>query len=480
MIPALVIWPFVLAVVAFATPAALSRWWVLIGAAGQLAGVAAVWLARPAPAWGGWIAADAVALPIVAVTAVVFLGATLRYAFSLRAGHEQDLPAPRAAGCLLAMLGAMTLAALSRHFGLLWIAVEATTLAGAPLIYLHRSSRALEATWKYLLLCSVGVALALLGVYLLAAAAGGLTGDTGAVPLTVDALVRGAKDLQVAWLKAAFIFLLVGFGTKMGLVPMHTWLPDAHSEAPSAVSALLSGAMLNVAFIALLRMHQVCVAAGLGAFSGSLFMALGLLSIGVAALFLVATADYKRMLAYSSIEHMGLLALGLGAGAAGLSASLYHAVNHSLTKCALFLTAGRILDATGTKRIAEVRGLSATLPTTSAVWMVGLFAISGAPPFAVFFSEWKIFQAVFAAGRGGPGLAALLLLAVALAGIIRAGLRMTSNETGGAAPLTTVRQPPPHGDLWPAVALLILVALLGLWLPPFLRATIGGVAGGAL
>lgn len=480
MISALVIWPFALAVAAFLAPAALARAAVLAGAIGQLALAAAAWALRPGPAWNGWIAADDLALPIVTVTAAVFLGAALRYAFSPKAGHEHDLPASAAAGCLLAMLGAMNLAILSRHFGLLWIAVEATTLAGAPLIYMHRNPRALEATWKYLLLCSVGVALALLGVYLLAAAASAPTAGGGEVELTVDALARDAASLKAPWLKAAFIFFLVGFGTKMGLAPMHTWLPDAHSEAPSAVSALLSGAMLNVAFVGLLRVHQVCVAAGLGAFSGGLLTAFGLLSVGVAALFLLGASDYKRMLAYSSIEHMGLLALGLGAGAPGLAAALFHAVNHSLTKCALFLTAGRILDATGTKRIAEARGLSGRMPATAAVWLVGLFAISGAPPFGVFFSEFKIFHAVFGAARWGVGLAALLLLAVAFAGLARAGLRMATRAESGAEAAPPARRLSPWGDLAPAIALLVVVAALGLRMPAFLDATLHIAAAGGL
>jgi len=275
-------------------------------------------------------------------------------------------------------------------------------------------------------------------------------------------------------------FFLVGFGTKMGLAPMHTWLPDAHSEAPSAVSALLSGAMLNVAFIALLRVHQICAAAGLGDFSGGLLAGFGLLSVGIAALFLLGTTDYKRLLAYSSIEHMGLLALGLGAGAAGLAATLFHAVNHSLTKCALFLMAGRILDATGTKRIADVRGLSRALPATSAVWLIGLFAISGAPPFGTFFSELQIFQAVFGTGHGGLGLVTLLLLllSMASAGLIRAGLRMMAGDETSDVTAPTGQWLSPWADRAPAIILLAVVALLGMRLPAFLSGAFRGLAGG--
>ena len=206
----------------------------------------------------------------------------------------------------------MTLVTVSHHFGLMWVGVEATTLASAPLIYFHRQHRSLEATWKYLLICSVGIALALLGNFFLAVAAG-RAGRQLDGPLSLSDLSGRCRiGLIVSWLKAAFLFFLVGYGTKMGLAPLHTWLPDAHSEAPSVVSALLSGALLNCAFLAILRVHRFAPPPGEAAFSQGLLVFFGLISMGVAAMFILGQADFKRMLAYSSVEHMGILALGVG------------------------------------------------------------------------------------------------------------------------------------------------------------------------
>jgi hydrogenase-4 component F len=482
MIPLLVLFPFAAAAVAvLARRPAAARAVTVAAAAVQLALTAAAWALRPGPAWNGWIAADDTALPILTVTVLLVLAAAIRIAGSPRreSTDGRDMPDPVVAGCLLALLGTMSLAAVSRHLGLLWVAVEGTTLASAPLIYLRRSPRALEATWKYLLICSVGIALALLGTFLLAASADP-TG-TRAVSLSLDDLVRDAASLQAPWLKASFIFFLVGYGTKMGLAPMHTWLPDAHSEAPSAVSALLSGAVLNAAFLALLRVHQVCAAAGLGEFSGGLLSGLGLLSVGVAAFFLLGQPDYKRMLAYSSVEHMGLLALGAGAGAAGIFGALLHAVNHSLVKGALFLTAGRILDASGTKKAAEVRGLRVAMPATAALWVAGLFAIAGAPPFGTFLSEVSLFKALFDAGRWKTGLAALLLLAVAFAGMSRTMLGMLGGKRApGDAPLRMPASRRADAATWlPAAALLALAVVLGLYVPGFLRTTLQSAAAAA-
>ena len=250
-----------------------------------------------------------------------------------RHDDEEELPFvnfPEAvfAGCLLLFLATMTLVTVSRHLGLMWVGVEATTLASAPLIYFHRHHRSLEATWKYLLICSVGIALALLGNFFVAVAARSAGGPM--IHLTIDDLVAHAGSLNPLWLKAAFLFFLVGYGTKMGLAPLHTWLPDAHSEAPSVVSALLSGALLNCAFLTILRTHSLLSAAGLAAFSSDLLVLFGLLSMAVAAVFILGQADFKRMLAYSSVEHMGILALGIGIGGAATFGAMLHAVNHSL------------------------------------------------------------------------------------------------------------------------------------------------------
>ena len=270
-------------------------------------------------------------------------------------------------------------------------------LGQRPLIYFHRHHRSLEATWKYLLICSVGIALALLGNFFVAVAARSAGGPM--IHLTIDDLVAHAGSLNPLWLKAAFLFFLVGYGTKMGLAPLHTWLPDAHSEAPSVVSALLSGALLNCAFLTILRAHSLLSAAGLAAFSSDLLVLFGLISMAVAAVFILGQADFKRMLAYSSVEHMGILSLGIGIGGAATFGAMLHTVNHSLTKAMLFLAAGNILALYRTKSTTRVRGVLRTLPITGVLWLAGFLAIVGSPPFGPFLSELTILKGVLDAGR---------------------------------------------------------------------------------
>ncbi len=210
---------------------------------------------------------------------------------------------------MLLFLGTMSMVSLADHPIVLWIAIEATTLLSAPLIYLHHSREALEATWKYIIICSVGIALALLGCFFITLSIDIAEID---VPLTFTSLNQVAAQLDPIWLKAGFIFIIIGFGTKMGLAPMHTWLPDAHSQAPSPASALLSGALLNCAFLGIYKAHTLMYLAGLGEFSSNLLIGFGLTSMLVAGIFMVRQGDYKRMLAYSSIENMGIIAFGVG------------------------------------------------------------------------------------------------------------------------------------------------------------------------
>jgi hydrogenase-4 component F len=284
--------------------------------------------------------------------------------------------------------------------------------------------------------------------------------------------VARAGSLDTRWLKAAFLLLLIGYGTKMGLAPMHTWLPDAHSEAPSVVSALLSGALLNCAFLALLRILAVCSAAGLGQFGRQTLLVFGLVSMGVAAGLIIGQPDYKRMLAYSSVEHMGILAVGVGLGGAGDWGALFHAVNHSLTKAALFLLAGNILAAYGTKRSAEVGGALRSLPITGALWIAGFFAIVGAPPFGAFTSELAILRAAVTSGSWVVVAAYSLLLAAIFAGMMSVLVRMAQGNRaapsatglrgtpGSGAPETVLSVAAPTG-------LILLTAGLGLYVPRF-------------
>ena len=389
------------------------------------------------------MAIDAAALLFLSITSVLFLAAAV-YAVGYLANEsrpgkhhddEEELPFvnfPEAvfAGCLLLFLATMTLVAVSRHLGLMWVGVEATTLASAPLIYFHRHHRSLEATWKYLLICSVGIALALLGNFFVAVAARSAGGPM--IHLTIDDLVAHADSLNPLWLKAAFLFFLVGYGTKMGLAPLHTWLPDAHSEAPSVVSALLSGALLNCAFLTILRTHSLLSAAGLAVFSSDLLVLFGLISMAVAAVFILGQADFKRMLAYSSVEHMGILSLGIGIGGVATFGAMLHTVNHSLTKAMLFLAAGNILALYRTKSTTRVRGVLRTLPITGVLWLAGFLAIVGSPPFGPFLSELTILKGVLDAGRPVVAVAYLLALAIVFVGMATIFLRMAYGPPPGS------------------------------------------------
>jgi hydrogenase-4 component F len=465
-------------------PAMIRRALLLAAAVVHVGLTASAWVNRPAPLLGGWLDIDSAGLLVLTITSGLFLAAAVygigflrREPSDVRRDFEEgelfiNAPEARFTGCLLLFLATMTLVAVSQHFGLLWVSIEATTLASAPLIYFHRHHRSLEATWKYLLICSVGIALALLGNFFLVVASPSPAGGAEHAPMTMASLIARAGTMNVTWLRAAFVLMLVGYGTKMGLAPMHTWLPDAHSEAPSMVSALLSGALLNCAFLGILRVHAVCQSAGQGEFSGDLLILLGLVSMGLAAAFIVAQADFKRMLAYSSIEHMGILAFGVGVGGAGAFGAMLHMLNHSLTKAMLFLAAGNILAAWRTKSTHQVRGLLHTLPVTGVLWVVGFLAITGSPPFGTFLSELTILRGALDAGKYVAAAIYLLALAIVFVAMAAIMLRMAHGKSSLPAPANppagSLSNPPK--DTWLAVltpALLGLIVLaLGFYVPP--------------
>ncbi|MDM7914491.1 MAG: proton-conducting transporter membrane subunit, partial [Candidatus Eisenbacteria bacterium] len=272
---------------------------------------------------------------------------------------------------------------------------------------------------------------------------------------------------------AAFLLLFVGYGTKMGLAPLHAWLPDAHSEAPSLVSALLSGALLNCAFLAILRIHGVCAAAGLADFSQDLFVLFGIVSMAVAAVFIVGQTDYKRMLTYSSVEHMGIAMFGAGVGGIAGFGALLHLVNHSLTKAMLFLLAGNLLGAYKTKGASQVTGALRRLPITGALWLLGFFAITGSPPFGPFVSELSILKGLLDAGRFALAALYLLLLLIVFVAMAMVFLRMVHGAPpGGAAHDRAVQDRPVREKLsavLPPAALGLVVLVLGLYVPGALR-----------
>jgi hydrogenase-4 component F len=354
----------------------------------------------------------------------------------------------------------MMLCLLSNNVGILWVALEGATLSTVLLVSLYRTPASLEAAWKYFILCSVGIAQALFGVILLYFAAEKVLGAGGTALLWTHLYdVRGALEPTV--LSLAFVFLLVGFGTKVGLVPLHNWLPDAHAEGPTPVSAVLSGLLLNVALYAVVR-SKVLVDGALGHnFSGSLMMGFGLLSVVVAAFFLSRQKDIKRMFAYSSIEHMGIMTFAFGMGGpVAAFAGLLHMTVHSLTKSAIFFTVGHAAQKTGTQNMADIRGLIEQSPTIGWGLLLGSIAILGMPPFGVFTSE---FMVLTTAMREQPWATPFLLVAlgVAFAAIFGKVQPMVFGETN-------LRRLPHPPALLPVFAHLAIVLMLGLYIPPYL------------
>ena len=420
-----------------------------------------------------WIGLDQAGKLVLSMTSILFLAASF-YAINYlkNEGREQkkdfqedilfsNTPDAIFIACMLFFLATMTFLALSLHFSLIWVAMEATTLVSAPLIYFHRHHRSLEATWKYLMICSVGIAVALLGNFFLAVAAS-VPGEKPVVLLASE-LIKHADKLNVMWLKAAFIFILVGYGTKMGLAPMHTWLPDAHSEAPSVISSLLSGAMLNCAFLGIFRAFQVCTAAGQAGFAKDLMIVLGLVSMLFAAVYIIRQTDYKRLLAYSSVEHMGIISIGLGLGKTAVFGSILHMVNHSLTKATLFLIAGNILSVYKTKKAKNIEGMFKVIPASAVLWLAGILSITGFPPFGTFISEFTILKSGFEQGRFFVSSSYLALLVIVFLGFATICIRMTQGRPDETLGKSVIKEK--FLSLAPSVFMILPVLLLGLFIP---------------
>jgi hydrogenase-4 component F len=358
----------------------------------------------------------------------------------------------------------MMLALATDNLGVLWVAVEGATLATVLLVSLYRTPEAIEAAWKYFILCGVGIALALFGTVLLYFAAQHVIQDPAA-GLNWSTLHGMASQLQPSIMSLAFVFLLVGYGTKVGLVPMHQWLPDAHSEGPTPMSAVLSGLLLNVALYAVVRLKMLVdgslAGTGSSRLAGHLLMGFGLLSFMVAGLFLHRQRDIKRMFSYSSIEHMGLMtfAFGLGGPLATFGA-LLHMLVHSLTKSAIFVTVGHATHIAGTQSIDHIRGLIRTQPAVGWGLLLGVVAIAGFPPFGVFTSEFLLLSATM---QLQPWFAVVLLLGlvVAFAGLFRHVHPMVYG------PVPVGQQPVP-ANMIPVMIHLGLVLWLGIAIPVFL------------
>ena len=337
---------------------------------------------------------------------------------------------------LFLFFGAMMFSLLASSLPLMWVAIELTTLVSAPLITYHRSRESLEAMWKYLLICSIGIAFALFGTML---------------------VLHAQSTGSVMWYKAGFAFVLAGYGTKMGLAPFHTWLPDAHSEAPAPVSALLSGALLNCSFFAIVRVREMMPFAATP-FCDAAMLALGILSLAVGAVFMVRQTDYKRLLAYSSVEHMGLVIILFSLALSRSGTMLWYALAlhiaaHSITKTLLFQTAGNLLLAFRTRAVSVVQGLGVSMKGHAALWLIGLVLICGMPPSLLFFSE----LCLVLVSPIWISATVLILLFIVFAAMMKVGLSMTFGR-----PVSSFEPVPKRLLIIPG-ALLILLVVAGVF-----------------
>lgn len=363
-----------------------------------------------------------------------------------------------------AFLLSMTVALITQNLGVMWIAIEATTLSSAFLVGYYNRKNAIEAAWKYIIICSVGIAIALFGIVLLYFSSLPAFKSSQENGFNWLYLFQNAAGLDRDLVKISFVLILIGFGTKAGLAPMHTWLPDAHSQAPAPISALLSGVLLNIAMYGIIRIATIAnKTLGSALFTGRLLIIMGLVSMGLAAVFILVQRDYKRLLAYSSIEHMGIISFGMGLMTPlSVFGALYHVVNHAFTKSMLFIASGNVYLGFDSRRIAGIKNLIRLMPVTGSVFLLGLFAITGMPPFGIFGSELSIILSAFNSGNYLAVSLFLVLIVVVFAGFIK---QMTPMFFGGKNQPENLEFTEPPLASGVLIAGLIVVMILGIYLP---------------
>jgi hydrogenase-4 component F len=430
---------------------------------------ASIWLAVTVLIKGTLLSADKAFLidpfNVYLIVLTAFVGLTTSIFSSPYMAHELEIGKLNARRLKLyyamyqGFMLAMYLVLTTNNMGVMWVAMEGATLATVLLVSLYRTPEAIEAAWKYFILCGVGIAQALFGTILLYYAAMQLGNDENALLWSV--LYVNSSHLNPEILEIAFVFMLIGYGTKIGLVPLHNWLPDAHSEGPTPMSAVLSGLLLNDALYAVVRNKMLVDGATHSSMAGYLMMGFGLLSFLVAALFLHRQKDIKRLFSYSSIEHMGMMTFAFGMGGAMATfAALLHMTVHSLTKSAIFVTVGHASQLAGSQNMEKIRGLIKTQPQIGWGLLIGTIAIAGFPPFGVFTSEFLVLVATM---HSYPLLAPVLLLGIgiAFAGLFRHIQPMVFGEKPEG-------QLPIKANLWPVLIHLAIVLCLGLAIPGFL------------
>ncbi len=435
----------------------------LAASALSLLAILGILAARPATDltfWGDYVIIDGFGTWTILCAAIVYFLASLYAVGYMRLlGEEGRLHRFYA---LFAGFGLSTLVGpMMNNAGLYWIAIELTTLISTFLVAFEREATSIEAAWKYIIVVSAGISLALLGTVLFYWSGTFVLGPT--YDMTWRALQEVAPRLNPSLVSLSFLLVLIGYGTKVGLAPMHTWLPDAHSEGPAPVSALLSGALLNTAMVGIVRYLTVADAAGIATLARGTLLALGAFSLFVASMFIVRQKGLKRLMAYSSVEHMGVIALGFGfGGPLGIAGALYHMLNHSLNKSLMFFGAGAVMRAYETKRIPNIRHVMRQLPTLGALWLAGAVAITGAPPFALFLSELAIIRAGLSkANYALVGLMAVLLVII-FVGFLNHFRAMYFEE--GEAEGKTIA-PVSFWCLLPMWLALVPLLVMGLWWP---------------
>jgi hydrogenase-4 component F len=420
--------------------------------------------------WNDYVVLDRAAAWVVLCTSIVYFLASIYAVGYMRLLKEDERLFKFYA--LFAGFGLTTLVGpLMNSVGIYWIAIELTTLVSAFLVAFERVAESMEAAWKYIMIVSAGISLALLGTVLFYWSGSFVLGPT--YQMTWQVLAEAAPRMNPVLVVLAFLLVLVGYGTKVGLAPMHSWLPDAHSESPAPVSAMLSGALLNTAMIGIVRFLRIARAADLGPLPQIALVAFGTLSLLIGALFIVRQQGIKRLMAYSSIEHMGVVALGFGfGGALGVAGSLYHMLNHSLNKSLMFFGAGNIMRAYGTKQIPEITGVGRFFPTQGALWLAGAVAITGAPPFGLFLSEFTIMRAGLTPTFSWAVYVMAVLLIVTFIGFMNHFRSMYYGSQPGGVPGSRL-------SAWCAVPMWMSLApllVLGLWWPAGLWSYLTSIA----
>ncbi len=442
----------------------------VLAAFATFAAAVSLFFVRPQP--GPYLLVDDLNSTFIVLT--TFVGFTTSFFSASYIGHELESGRLNPAfvrfyhAMYQVLMFAMNLALLSNNIGVMWVAIELATLTTVLMVGIYRTHEALEAAWKYFILGSVGIALALFGTILIYMAARPVVGE-GLDAMVWTTLITRAGAFDPALLNVAFVFLLLGYGTKVGLAPLHAWLPDAHAEGPTPISAVLSGLLLNVALYALLR-FKMLLAVNPGALApGPLMVTLGLISLVFAAFMLYRRRDIKRMFAYSSIEHMGIItfAFGMGGPLANFAA-LLHMTMHSLTKSAIFFAVGHVAQVKGTQRIADMGGLTETNPVLGWALIVGVVAIAGMPPLGIFMSEFLVVSSTFARS---PGLAIILVFGI-LVGVGGLFLRLNTIAFGEPRGPTAAAK----ASYVPLFAHLALVLMAGIYLPAALVAWFENVA----